>query len=386
MVLAFEELRKLETLFSKLKEQNRVVDYRIILKLNMSANIYIVTDKASFQQIESLTKETKLLIDIEFITEEEFHADNYYDTLFKNTKTLDWGLRRSLSNIMENDDHGLDSCPIVSFYSYKGGVGRTTALALFASYYSIVHSKKVFIIDCDFEAPGLINFYGIKNEDLPKNGFVEYIKDKEASFEINLHDNYVYEVSKKYSGDGEIHLLPAGNIFDPLDRTDYIEALARIDIHSSTTMISQFSDVISDINKEYNPDVILIDARTGFSDVFGIISNRLSDIVVGFFGNNVQNIPGLHFFLDILLKKRNVNLILVLSILSSSFSKELSIFRDKINEYIQSNIEDELTSLPALPIFYLSRYPSLEKVGTDDEDPDDFVTAIERRMLSDVTV
>jgi hypothetical protein len=39
--------------------------------------------------------------------------------------------------------------------------------------------------------------------------------------------------------------------------------------------------------------------------------------------------------------------------------------------------------LPAFPILYLSKYPTLERIGADDEDPEDFVTIIERRMLID---
>ena len=142
------------------------------------------------------------------------------------------------------------SCPIVSFYSYKGGVGRTTALALFASYYATHYGKKVFIIDCDFEAPGLINYFDVSNEDIPRNGIVEYLKDKEElGDQVNLQEGYTYEISKKYSGDGEIHLLPAGNIFDEQSRLDYLEALARLDIHSTSTIVDQFLDTIKNINK-----------------------------------------------------------------------------------------------------------------------------------------
>jgi len=54
---------------------------------------------------------------------------------------------------------------------------------------------------------------------------------------------------------------------------------------------------------KYEPDVILIDLGTGFNDIFGIIANKLSNTIVGFFGNNTQNKPGLHFFLNTLLRK-----------------------------------------------------------------------------------
>jgi len=387
MLIILEKLRRIEEELLSLKDRQKISDYRLILKLNMSANLYIVTDAISNAEISDMVKDEKIDVDIEFLSLADFEADDYYKSLFEKTDPLDLGLRRSLSNIIEDDgDLQKDvSCPIISFYSYKGGVGRTTALALFASYYAIHYDKKVFIIDCDFEAPGLINFFGLSSEESSKNGIVEYLKDKEGlGDQINLRDGYTYEVSKNYAGDGEIHLLPAGNIFDDHNRFDYLEALARLDIHSTSTIVDQFQNIITDINKLFNPDVILIDSRTGFNDVFGIIANRLSNTVVGFFGNNIQNRPGLHFFINTLLrKKREVDLILVLSIISSSFTKALKAFNDEIDSYIQNSIEDDLESLPALPVFSLARYPSLEKIGTTDEDPDDFISIVNRKMLND---
>jgi len=387
MLIILEKLRRIEEKLLSLKDFQKISDYRLILKLNMSANLYIVTDAISNAEISEMVKDEKIDIDIETLSLAEFESDDYYKSLFDRTEPLDLGLRRSLSNIID-DDGDMEknfSCPIISFYSYKGGVGRTTALALFASYYATHYAKKVFIIDCDFEAPGLINFFGLSSEENPRNGIVEYLKDKEGlGDQINLRDGYTYEISKNYAGDGEIHLLPAGNIFDDHNRFDYLEALARLDIHGTSTIVDQFQNTITDINKLFNPDVILIDSRTGFNDVFGIIANRLSNTVVGFFGNNIQNRPGLHFFINTLLrKKREVDLILVLSIISSSFTKALKAFNDEIESYIQNSIEDDLESLPVLPVFSLARYPSLEKIGTSDEDPDDFISIVNRKMLND---
>ena len=137
------------------------------------------------------------------------------------------------------------------------------------------------------------------------------------------------------------------------------------------------------------------------------LQSELSNTIVGFFGNNTQNKPGLHFFLNTLLRKsRNVNLILVLSIISSSIdfqknicrqtsevletlevfreviylnvyiSKNLKAFKNTIENYIQNDIGDDLDSLPALSMFSILRNVSLEKIGTDEEDYEDFVMLI----------
>jgi len=78
-----------------------------------------------------------------------------------------------------------------------------------------------------------------------------------------------------------------------------------------------------------------------------------------------------------------VNLILVLSIISTSFRKKLTAFKNAIEDYIQNDIGGDLDSLPALSMFSLLRNSSLEKIGTDSAYPEDFVTLIERKMLSD---
>lgn len=200
MLIVLENLRKLEEELSLLKKDQKIIDYRLILKLNMSAALYIVSDDTTEVVVPKPDGEN---IEVEMISPEDFQDDDYYQSLFERTSPFDLGLRRSLSNMIDDtgDTAGPVTCPIVSFYSYKGGVGRTTALALFASYFAIHYGKKVFIIDCDFEAPGLINFFEVANEELPKNGIVEYIIDKQVGKEqADLREGYTYEISKRYSG------------------------------------------------------------------------------------------------------------------------------------------------------------------------------------------
>ncbi len=387
MLTSFEAIRRIAGKLERLKEKGKIEDFRLILKLNMTVNLFIRMNRLTGDEIESIIKDEKIEIDLQKITEEDFLSDDYYRSFFNSTKPLDLGLRRTLSNVIDYDEDSprkMPSCPIVLFYSYKGGVGRTTALVLFAAYYAMHHGKKVFILDCDFEAPGLLNFFGFENEGISKNGIVEYMKDKEAFPDMKLSNDHVFEASKKYSGNGEIYVFQAGNIMNERDRDDYLEALARLDIHGTRAIGEQFENVIADIEDRYNPDVVLMDSKTGFNDIFGIIGNRLADIIVGFFGNNAQNRPGLHFFLDTLLnKKRSVGLIFVNSIISRHFNKKVASFREEIDAYIQTNLENELDSLPAPPVFGLSRNNFLEDIGTPDEDSDDFIALIERYMSGD---
>lgn len=69
----------------------------------------------------------------DFISSES--ADDMY-YVFENGK-IDYGLRRSLDNLIDNSLQSVENkSDVITFYSYKGGVGRTTSLALLARYYS----------------------------------------------------------------------------------------------------------------------------------------------------------------------------------------------------------------------------------------------------------
>lgn len=65
----------------------------------------------------------------------------------------------------------------VAFYSYKGGVGRTLALANCARVLA-AGGKRVLLMDFDLEAPGLQHFEVFRpkkaKEDTALSGFSEY--------------------------------------------------------------------------------------------------------------------------------------------------------------------------------------------------------------------
>ena len=48
---------------------------------------------------------------------------------------------------------------IITFYSYKGGTGRTMALANVACLLAETHGRPVLVVDWDLEAPGLHRFF-----------------------------------------------------------------------------------------------------------------------------------------------------------------------------------------------------------------------------------
>jgi len=276
------------------------------------------------------------------------------------------GLGRILT--MKITEYKLSS-PIVTFYSHKGGVGRTTALAAFAAFYATHYGKKVVMIDCDFEAPGFANFFDLAHAP-PTNGTVEYLLDRLfAGDEVKLKP-YAIQISKEYAGKGELHVILAGNLSEETSIPDapkygthfrhYLESLARLNVSGTEQIVEQMTDLLKDVRKEINPDVILIDTRNGINDIFGNLGLPLSSLIVGFFANDYQTIPGLNFFLRIALKSEFT------SIVVNSLIPEQRVFekfQQRVNLYIEQKATDK-SKIANIKMSSIMRDAQLEQLGT----------------------
>ena len=192
----------------------------------------------------------------------------------------------------------------LSFFSYKGGVGRTMALTNLAMRL-VEFGKSVFIIDFDLEAPGVP--YKLDNvwPDEIKTGLVDYIYEFSANGKIDALNKYVMPLRKNNAGDASMWLMPAGNT----DMDDYWSKLSRINWYNlfyteGGKGLRFFLDLKEKIRKEYNPDFILIDSRTGITELSGISLKILADEVVVLFVNNEENIDGTQKVLSFLFEEK----------------------------------------------------------------------------------
>jgi len=376
MLKSFKFIEELNSVFEHLVHKHIVDRYHIKLSVNQMIDIYVSSDHLSSIDDLKNAMETNNLLSLMDVN------DLYISSVFFNFYSIenasmeiehyltkgktDHGLRRSLDNLIENAyiNESKES-NVITFYSHKGGVGRTTSLSLLAGYLSEL-GKKIFIIDCDFEAPGLLNFFSVSQFNTPKGGVIEYLNDKKFDENVLLDENYVYEISNKYTGEGSIYLMPAGNVFS-IEKDQYLEGLSRLDIYGPTVFMDDMRALISEIQKTYNPDLILIDSRTGFNSVFGALS-KISDHIVALFGDNIQNRPGIEFILNKYVNSEiKGKLTIALSIVSSGFRSRLTKLNGIIAGYLNEKNCDEI-----IPSFVFSREPALELIGTEDESIEDF--------------
>lgn len=196
---------------------------------------------------------------------------------------------------------------IVSFYSFKGGVGRSTALAA-ASMILASAGKKVVVVDLDLEAPGVFSLLGPKSDiDV---GVVDYLIHKaldDSSFRIDLCAKLITD--KKIIGDSGQPLvaIPAGRI-----DAGYIDKIARIDMNSyADDATDRLKAMLSEIKAVYAPDFILLDVRAGLHDIGGLSLNALSHMNILFCLDTPQAWNGLYPILErlALIKDREILLV-----------------------------------------------------------------------------
>lgn len=397
MIRLFDRINSIDQRLQNLRNSRCIEDYRLYLSLSNELSVFI---KAGSIPEKELLCGLPLHEDdhISFCTPKEVESDFFLKHLFeKNHSTVNIDdTRRRMTQFFVPPAKMDAGFPVFTFYSYKGGVGRSTALASCAAYLACHFSRRVVILDCDFEAPGFTNFFMEEpTSPINKEGLVEYFIDETNNDNTNL-SRYYWQVSKQFSGSGEIYVFPAGNlddseVFDGVfntHRSHYLNGLTRIDMFSPDVLANQFAMLFSQIKQEINPDLVLIDTRTGFSDIFGLSAFRLSDVVVGFFGNNVQSQPGLDFFLEILKQDSAPRLLLVNSIIPSThrFDRVKS-FTEYVSNYLEQmsipmETEDRDVQL-FVETFYISSNDILNTIGTSCEDYRDFQNLIINKDFSD---
>ena len=399
MIQIFKICELVKDVLNEAKGQGVVSDFRIVLRYNERLHVYLVVTNNNDEtdRLESKLHELYSDIETEFYINDTpdllpsvFDSDPQSGIMFENG-------RRRLDSFSNYRVAGKGRTPVVTFYSFKGGQGRSTTLAAFASYLAIRHTKKVFIIDCDIEAPGFNNFFTKGNDGIPKReGFVEYLLDKSTGLtEAKQLMRYVRQADTMYAGDGNIYIMDAGNLDGEFDTNDflhknlfhYLEGLARLDLNNNYSALEILQSLISDIEQEYSPDVILIDSRTGFNDIMGLFAHSLSQVVVGFFRSDSQSLPGMQHFISTLAPRTDIETFIVNSILPSpgrlnkslfnAFKETLEEVKDnaiaEINKKNDGNRTDASDLFDRIKAFPLSRRDELELVGSSEEDPEDFV-------------
>lgn len=195
---------------------------------------------------------------------------------------------------------------VVTFYSFKGGVGRTMALANVA-WIMASQGLRVLAVDWDLEAPGLQSYFHplLTDPELrDTDGLINMLRAYQAAVllpgqespppddswfrdTVNL-DPYVVGLGLQFEEGGRLDFLPAGR-----QNAVYSNAVTSFNWHHFYERLGG-GIFLQALREEMigRYDYVLVDSRTGVSDSSGICTVLLPDVVVMCFAFNTQNIKG----------------------------------------------------------------------------------------------
>jgi cellulose biosynthesis protein BcsQ len=277
---------------------------------------------------------------------------------------------------------------ICTFYSFKGGVGRSMALANVADLMAR-EGLRVLMIDFDLEAPGLEQFFQIDQRQVRKHeGLMDLLLSYKQSMSREvfasmgeppfkrLKQNFIVPLYEQLPGGGRLDLLPAGQRDDKEQLARYALSLRTFDwedFYYNWAGASFFEWMRRTLVPELY-DVVLVDSRTGVTEMGGICAYQLADIVVMMCASNYQNVEGVrsvaeNFFssrVQALRRNRPLQAIIVPARVEQRDPELEASFRDRFeqsfNIYLPSALLAEGLTFWDLRIPYEPRYAFEERV------------------------
>ncbi len=173
----------------------------------------------------------------------------------------------------------------VAFYSYKGGVGRTLLVANTAQFLAM-SGRRVVALDLDLEAPGLHHkLASWEVLDRAESGTLRGVVDELLNSLRNQPDDHTLRqiainVDLPSGTKGSLLLIPAGSA----PSHAYWAALEKLNVslreRRNGGLAEALLEVQARIADEFAPDFLLVDARTGITELGGLATSVMADRVV----------------------------------------------------------------------------------------------------------
>jgi cellulose biosynthesis protein BcsQ len=185
---------------------------------------------------------------------------------------------------------------IVTFYSYKGGAGRSMALANVAWTLASA-GRRVLVIDWDLESPGVHRYFRpfLRDPDLIDSpGVIDYFVQAAADAATNQTEgqpgllHHASSLDFKFPVDGTLDFVGAGR-----QDSGYALLVNGFNWHAFYERLggrALLDRLRTELQAAY--DDVLIDSRTGVSDFAAICTATMPDALVVCFTLNSQSLDG----------------------------------------------------------------------------------------------
>lgn len=313
---------------------------------------------------------------------------------------------------------------IYTFYSYKGGVGRSMALANVAEWL-YRQGLRVVIIDWDLEAPGLESYFYQSPEELEnvrsQLGLIDMLtayrrmfprlplartqsasaigiitgdansSETDKTLEVleqhlppiapMLYPIHAPETSSSGNQSPALWLLPAGCRAGERFNT-YAQSVQDFnwsDFYLSYEGEAYFEWLRRQLTSDDLADVVLIDSRTGVTEMGGVCTRQLADVVVSFCVPNLQNLNGVELMArsfrrpEVIAKRgRQIEVVMVPTRIDVSeldarnnFERE---FRTRLDQFTPPAFGTVQSEFWNLKINYIPKYAYSEKLAINAPD------------------
>ncbi len=241
----------------------------------------------------------------------------------------------------------------VTFYSFKGGVGRTTAL-IHVAWILAMRGRKVVAVDLDLEAPGLSALPNLTP--IPEHGIVDYFYERSyipKGVEPSISIVDIFGEVRIPNAPGRLFIVPAGSLnLNYITKLDDLRASA-VTEHGEDL----WSVFFREITEQLQPDIILVDSRTGINEWGAFSLLRAADQAVVFLYPNEQNKRGIDLLLEALSDR--VSLQLVFSPVPFGDAGA-----ERVREYWQA-LQTRLDAVPSQPNSQIDE--EIQEVDTQPE-------------------
>ncbi|MCF8014277.1 MAG: P-loop NTPase [Chromatiaceae bacterium] len=179
----------------------------------------------------------------------------------------------------------------IAMYSLKGGVGRSTATAV-AAWNLARLGRSVLVLDLDMESPGLSASL-LPPASQPEFGIVDWFMEDV----VGQGDTVIAHMSARaplaHDLPGEVWVVPSHGA----QPGDFMAKLGRchLDLPGNTGAEAwdhRLLRLVSALETDKAPDVVLLDARSGFHDLASAVVTELADIVLLFALDSEQTWSG----------------------------------------------------------------------------------------------
>lgn len=190
---------------------------------------------------------------------------------------------------LRGPDLKLAAPPRLAFHGVKGGVGRSTALAM-AAWHLARQGRRVLAVDLDLESPG-VSTQLVPSDRLPRFGVVDWLVESAVGQgDDSVLDDMLVTSPLATDSPGQIFVAPAGG----RDPGTYAAKLGRayLGITSPDGAMMPFAErldhLLGRLTSFREVDVVLIDSRAGLHEISAAVITHLGAQTLLFAGGGEQ--------------------------------------------------------------------------------------------------